>query len=192
MKPLHLNRPHLLIVTGIPGSGKSAFSVKFAETFGAPIVSDKPLRDLPEPASAAVRHVAVDYQLEQIMLTNATVIVDSHTASRKQRANIIVKAKKAGYAPLVVWVQTDEATARRRATKRSRDPKQFVYTDEEFDASLKRFTAPTKIEPVVVISGKHTYASQAKVVLSTLASQRDRSARPSLQPPKRSGQISVR
>lgn len=188
MKPLHLNRPHLLIVTGIPGSGKSAFSDKFSETFGAPIVSDRVVRQVDPEASAQLRHAVVDYQLQQVLLTGTTVIVDSHTANRKQRAEMIKLAKKSNYNPLVVWVQTDETTAKRRATKKSAGK----YTAEQFETGLKNFTAPKAPEPVVVVSGKHTYASQARVVLSNLANKREDSSSQPLQAPKRRGSISVR
>ena len=62
----------------------------------------------------------------------------------------------------VLQAQTDEATANARAAKVN-----SAYKGE------RKFAAPTSTEqPVVVISGKHTYATQAKVILKNLASSK--------------------
>ncbi|MEO7904367.1 MAG: hypothetical protein ABIR91_01085, partial [Candidatus Saccharimonadales bacterium] len=42
----------------------------------------------------------------------------------------------------------------------------------EYDRVVKRFNAPLPTETFIVISGKHTYASQAKVVLKRLSTPR--------------------
>ncbi|MBO9600754.1 MAG: hypothetical protein J7559_23390, partial [Cohnella sp.] len=47
-----------------------------------------------------------------------------------------------------------------------------VTTAEQHDAAVRRFSAPHSTEKPIVISGKHTYATQAKMVLRKLAEPR--------------------
>ena len=59
-------------------------------------------------------------------------------------------------------MQTDEATCRRRIQKG------HSLDTINFDAAVKSFTEPNAIEKPVVISGKHTYKTQARTVLARL------------------------
>ncbi len=172
MKPLQLSKPHIVVMVGIPGSGKSFFAEHFAITFNASLVSfDKirtslfqtPTRSNAE--QAAISRVA-DYMTGELLKTGRTIVYDGATESRVDRMNIAKLAKSAGYETLVVWVQTESTAAKLRATKPTRDKTNL--TADQFDARIKRFTAPSGSEKVVVISGKHTYASQLKIVLKTL------------------------
>jgi hypothetical protein len=86
--------------------------------------------------------------------------------SRTQRMELTKQAHEAGYDTLLIWVQTDPATAKARALK---DKNQNA---DEYDKQTKRFVAPLASEKPVVISGKHTYATQAKVVLKKLSNPR--------------------
>ena len=78
---------------------------------------------------------------------------------------------------MVIWVQTDEPTSVSRSVKRSDKRKGDELNDsmsvEAFERYKKQFSAPSPSESVVVISGKHTYATQARVILKKLVSPRD-------------------
>ncbi len=164
MKSLSLSKPHILIMVGIPGSGKSFFAEKFAETFRAPQVSLHSITSVVSDETVALK--VANMQLEELLKTNQSIIVDGIAHSRAQRAELAKLAHDAGYDTLLVWVQTDPATAKGRALK---DKKQ---SSSEYDDSVKRFAPPVALEKPVVISGKHTYATQAKVVLKKLSSPR--------------------
>lgn len=173
MKPLHLSMPHLIVMVGIPGSGKSFFADHFASTFSTPIVSSQTIRaalvqtpTFSVSEQAAVRRVS-NYLLEELLKTGQTFVYDSISDARTDRQDIIKKAKQAGYNVLFVWVQTESATARLRATKPSKD-RLGVISDDQFTHFVKHFTVPSAPEKPIVISGKHTYASQLKIVLSRL------------------------
>lgn len=158
MRPLTSATPHLIIMVGIPGSGKSTFATHFAQTFGAPIVSE------------AVFGQLADNVLDELLKTGKTVLFDGSTNTKSQRQALVKKAIAAKYTPLLVWVQTESIEARRRATRRSKDG--VSLGDDEFDAAIKSFAPPTVQEKCTVISGKHTYTSQLKVVLKQLAGVR--------------------
>lgn len=170
MKSLSLSTPHVLIMVGIPGSGKTFFAAKFAETFHAPYVaSEKILAFLPDNPEAA--ETLTNYQLDELLKTHQSIIYEGDTASRVKRIELAKKARSAGYETLIIWVQTDQPTAQARTAKTAKD-KGLSQSEEDYEKLLKRFTAPAAPEKPVVISGRHTYASQAKVVLQRLTTAR--------------------
>lgn len=162
MKSLSLSQPHLIALVGIPGSGKTFFAEKFAETFHAPYVSHEKIAVFAKDAAKPITFI----QLEELLKTNQSVVVDGLTDTRTERADLAKIARANGYETLFVWVQTDPQTAKIRTMKaRTLGP-------EEYNKAVRRFTAPNEAEKPVVVSGKHTYATQAKVVLKKLSAPR--------------------
>jgi predicted kinase len=172
MEPSDTTKPHLIIMVGIPGAGKSFFAQHFAETFNAPIISfdllrheifTKPLQN--ESEDIILSNVA-NLVLGEMFKTKRTIIYEGRTNQRADRMEISKKSRQAGYEPLFIWVQTETITASKRATK-STDNKPAISIDE-FNNKLKKFSSPHHNEKAIVISGKHTYASQLKIVLKNL------------------------
>jgi predicted kinase len=178
MKQLSLNRPHIIVMVGIPGSGKSAFAEHFASTFDAPIVSGKRMRasfkgsDIPEQDLDQVVSLMQMHTLTELFKTKSTIVYDGDSGSRSRRKALIDYATKFGYEPLIVWTQTDTTTSRERFVKSSRSKRGQSELADKFDKQSKIFTPPNDSEKYVVISGKHTYPSQLKVVLRKLAEPR--------------------
>ncbi len=186
MKSLTLSKPRLIVMVGIPGSGKSYFAEHFASTFKAPIVSFHRYRyelfnepNFSEDECEIISRVA-NYMLDELLKTGRTIIYEGKSDTRNERLIIAKKSRAAGYEPLFVWVQTDPATAKRRAIKPS-DGRPAMASDQ-FDASVKKFNIPHQIEKPVVISGKHTYASQLKIVLKRLVEPRTQVENQTMQP----------
>ncbi len=170
MKSLSLNQPHLLIMVGIPGSGKSFFAEKFSEMFHAPYVSYDKIMDYGEGnEESAARYMT--YLLHELIKTGNTIMVDGLADTRSQRAELKHLASVAKYKPLFVWVQTDTATAKARSLK-SKNERGHRLTPDEYDQLASYFVPLTASERPVVISGKHTYATQAKIILKHLATSR--------------------
>ena len=180
MKSLHLSRPYLLLAIGIPGAGKSMFASKFAKTFNTPFIDYVELASLVD--DEPLFHKVAGYTMKQLFLTKQTIFLDGRGDRIADRRQIIDMAHKNGYTPLFIWVQTEPSTAEQRVA-RGKSAKMSV---EQFDKGVLRFQNPTKGEPVLVISGRHTYASQARTVLKKLADDRniDRDQRITTPPPR--------
>lgn len=167
MKSLSLSRPHLLVTVGIPGSGKSHFAERFAATFQAPYVHYDTIMDVASHSSVTSDAYA-GYMLRELFKTGHSIVFDGPSASVAERAALRDLASSAGYACLFIWAQTDETTAKARFIKANRKVGRHI-TSSEYAALARAFIAPTPKEgTVVVISGKHTYATQAKAVLKNL------------------------
>jgi predicted kinase len=195
MKPLTLAQPTVMFIIGIPGAGKSFFASRFSETFGAPLVCYDRLRYemLAEPQYTTeeielVNRIAT-YQIEELLKSKRSFMVDGGAGSRAERSQLTMLAKRAGYDTLIIWVQTDEAIAKRRSLgrnpQREGDKYNVSMTPEQFSLVAHRFTPPLR-ENSMVISGMHTYGTQAKAVLRKLVAQRSLAvpAEPAAIPPR--------
>lgn len=170
MKSLHLTRPHILILIGQPGSGRTTFAERFSELFHAPYVDVKSFADFVSTGDALPE---LGKKLaEQLIKTGQTIVYEGVTGSRAERAEIAKVAKDAGYTPLFVWFQVNEATGKARADKNNR---KASHNLTEIYNSFK-FTEPNDRENYVVVSGMHTYPSQAKTILKRLAETNARPA----------------
>ncbi len=169
MKSLSLHKPHLLIIVGIPGSGKTFFASQFAETFNAPDIHYDAIRLTGEqPLSDADTATFAGMIFGELVKTKQTIIIEGPGASRVERTALAKEARHHGYEPLFVWVQTEPATANARAVHGVRGSSNVLITQEQFEANARHFTGLSAAEKPVVISGKHTYASQARMVLKRL------------------------
>jgi predicted kinase len=191
MKSLQLPKPHLLVIVGVPASGKTTFATKFSETFGAPFI------DATMFGYTASQNLEMALTvLKEVMKTKTTILLEGTSGTRRDRQMIARFAHTMQYEVLFVWVQTDESMAHQRATKRTRT-NTAPRTTEEFDKGLAAFSPLHATEKPVVISGMHTYASQAKVVLKRLTGDAGRTS-PDLRPiertstPSQSGRIVIR
>lgn len=162
MKSLQLGKPHCLILVGLPSSGKTTFGERFAETFSAPFLNVEMLQ-------AGDQSTQVAHQvLRQLFRTKQTIVYEGLGGSRSQRTEVARLARAHGYEPLLIWVQTDAAIARVRATKSTRRTPGKLSADQ-FESQVSKFSAPHASEKAIVLSGTHTYASQAKSVLKRLS-----------------------
>lgn len=170
MKSISPNQPHIIMVVGLPGSGKSFFAEKFAETFNSPYISIENILPYTTDINAAI--TLMDDQIRELFKTRHAIIIEGVTDLRTERERYAKHAKESGYGVLTVWVQTDINTAKKRITKVTKiaKPKNTrTLSPEQFDRAAKRFTPPNEQEKPIVISGKHTYATQAKIILSKLS-----------------------
>jgi predicted kinase len=166
MKSLSLSQPHVIIMVGVSGSGKTFFAEKFADTFSTPYVSREKIAAIIADATASSIDDLFYYQLGELLKSRQSIIIEGGGDTRASRSETARIARTHGYKTLFIWVQTDPLTAKARALKEK------TLTPEEYDQQAKRFTPPIALEKPIVISGKHTYATQAKIILKKLSEPR--------------------
>lgn len=177
MKSLSLSTPKLVVLVGIPGSGKTYFGDKFSDTFGAPYINTSAIRQTltDQPTYSSDEQYVVDMlsllQLGELFKTRKTILFEGNTSARTHRTHIAKLAKEHGYEALFVWVQTDPATSQKRATRTTRGSKHLTIPLDLFERLSASFEDLDKTETSAVISGRHTYASQARTVLKRLVDQ---------------------
>lgn len=157
MKSLHLTRPRAIMMVGVPGSGKSFFAGQFAQTFHIPYVDSDTIATYGADKTAASQLIALF--LSEIIKTEQTFILEGSGETKLLRTEFIRFAKDRGYDPLFIWVQTDRTTTRQRSARSG-------MSQEDYLNGLQTFEAPVESEKPLVISGRHTYATQARMVLN--------------------------
>jgi predicted kinase len=166
MKPQTPTTPHVIIMVGIPGAGKTHFAEHFASMFGAPYLNLPAIQAMTELPDRKVLELS-SHMLTELLKTGRTVIFEGPSHSRQFREALVKKIRKAGYEPLIVWVQTESGEAMARSMKNNPE-----LTVADYEAGIQQFNAPTDKEKGVVISGRHTYATQIRAVLRRLAGER--------------------
>ena len=169
MKPLQPSSPHIIALVGAPGSGKSQFAQEFAGMFGAPLIDASRFEELTDDTKK-ISEVTLDL-LDEFLKTKQTVILDGASDQRVTRMKLSRLAKERGYKLLLIWVQTDLATTKNRWMK------QRGGDEAAFERRLKQFSAPHSSESYIVISGRHTFSTQARAVLKKLSSPRPETQR---------------
>lgn len=156
MQSASTSHPFAVMMVGLPGSGKTFFAAQFAKSLGIPFVDMNELSGYCQDAAGAA--VVSKSFLQEIAKTRQPFIYEGDSNTRARRSEFARLVRERGYRPVIVWVQTDITTACRRSLKNRR------LTKEAFDYYAQHFSEPTQQEDYCVISGKHTYNSQARVV----------------------------
>lgn len=159
---------YAIIMVGIPGAGKTTFSSRFADTFSTPLFN---LPKIKAAMGLDARQTALFFEtiMEEVTKTGQTVVIEGFSDTHKERASIEKVCRRLKYTPIFVWVQTDTNESLKRATAARRGDEKV--TEREFDALIEQFEPPETKEPTVVISGRHAYPTQLKVVLKYMASK---------------------
>lgn len=178
MNKLNLNQPLAVVVVGLPGAGKTFFAERFATMFGAPVVSRDRIRwtlfanhTYSDNENAMVNQVA-DLFINEMWRSKHTFVLDGGYDRHQTRDHLIRLAKKAGFYPLVVEIQSGEPISQDRAThRRAKNP------DDKYNQSLSTtqfakfkndYEAPRSGQNTVVISGTHTTQAQLRTVLQKI------------------------
>lgn len=166
MRSLKLETPRAVVVIGIQGSGKTFFAEKFAETFNTPFIEETMFTALARDQKTG--RDLMGKVLSETLKTKASIVIESSFSSKSERQALVDQLKKAGYEALFVWVQIDTDTAIARARRSS------GISVAEFNQRMAKFGSPEQYEQALVISGKHTFATQVKAVLRRLTSSAPR------------------
>ena len=155
------NTPRALLVFGAPASGKTTFAEKFAKKFGLASYDLKTLMD-----DHGFTYEMILVLVEQILKTGQTVLIEGAIDTESERTAMRNLARKYGYEPALIWVQTDVATIRQRLKMQY---KSLSKAKSAYDLAVTEMEAPTDVERPIILSGKHTFETQTRHVIAGLA-----------------------
>lgn len=154
-------QPRALLIFGAPCSGKSTFAEKFAKRFGIAYYDLDELK-----ANYNLSRKLILMLVEQLAKTGQTIVLEGGVGTEKEREEMEHILKPAGYSVSTVWIQTDIATIRTRLKSKYRS---VAKAKEVYDAVVPRLEAPSEVENPIILSGKHTFETQLRHILASLA-----------------------
>ncbi len=154
------NSQRAILVFGAPCSGKTTFSKQFAAQFNATFYD---LDQLKQEHNLSRQFILL--LVAEIAKTGATLVIEGGNDTEKDRRELAEILRNAGYTPTLVWIQTDVSTIRARLKNKL---KSVEKAKTVYDNRIKVLEAPSDAEAPIVLSGKHTYHTQLKQVLTQL------------------------
>ena len=155
------SKPRALLVFGAPCSGKTTFAEKFGKKFK---IADYDLDSLREEHGFS--HEQTMVILEQILKTRQTIMVQGGLNTEKERIEMRNMLRENGYEPTLIWIQTDVSTIRTRLKSKF---KSVSKAKDFYEKAIATMEAPNENEHAIILSGKHTFETQAKHVVAGLA-----------------------
>lgn len=155
------SKSRALLVFGAPCSGKTTFCEKFSKKFGLAYYDFEELKKDNDFTRKTILII-----LEQVVKTKQTIVIEGELNTEKDREEIRGILRNAGYEPSLIWIQTDIATIRARLKSKY---KGVSKAKAVYDSAVEGIEAPTEAERPIILSGKHTFETQAKHVVAGLA-----------------------
>jgi predicted kinase len=155
------SRPRALLLFGVPCSGKTTFAEKFAKKFDLAFYDLDGIKE-----ENGLSNDVILLILEQVLKTKHTIILEGCLETERERIQVRNLLREYGYTPALIWFQTDMATVRRRLKMRL---KSVSKAKAAYEDAVARLEAPSDTEHPIVLSGKHTFETQTKHVISGLA-----------------------
>ena len=167
----------MICLYGFPGSGKSYVARNLAEIMEiAHVNSDRirselfqsPRYDAQE--NAIITHL-MDYMSEEFLGAGLSIVYDTNALRAAQRRKLRELARKHKAEYILIWLQVDVDSAFTRTQGRDRrtmdDKFAEPQTRETFNRQLAGMQNPDG-EDYIVISGKHTFATQKSAIINRL------------------------
>lgn len=182
MGKLTPTKPLLVILYGMPGSGKTFFSRQLTEHLNiAHVESDRIRSELfQNPTySREENHIIASimlYMTEEFLKAGVSVIFDTNAmriAQRRALRNLAVRTRAES---LLLWLQIDPDSAYLRSSRRDKrktdDRFAQIMDVPSFKQMLGGMQNPEITERCIVLSGKHVFNTQKNAVLRVLKERR--------------------
>ncbi len=174
MSKLQLHKPTLILLYGYPGAGKTYFARQFCEDIAAAHVHDDKIRNeiFEDPRydkqENQILQQLMQYMTEEFLKAGMSVVYDVNAMRLGHRRLLRDLARKFNAKPVLVWLQIDAESAYQRASQRDRrktDDKYAITMDKDMFAQITNYMQnPSQSEEYIVLSGKHTYGTQSKML----------------------------
>ncbi len=157
-------KPYAILVFGAPMSGKTTFAEQFSARFNAPFLNLSKLHE----EHKLTRKLAL-VLIQQLTKCKQTLVLEGGLDTEKQRKEVKELLLRAGYRPVLVWIQTDLNAIKHRMRHKY---KKLEDAKTALAERYKKIEAPSELEQPLVISGKHTFQTQCKSVLASLSERK--------------------
>lgn len=177
MVKITLIKPLLIALYGFPGSGKSYVARQLSEELKIPHLSADRIRAelFERPAYTHQENKVIDhlmrYMTQEFLNSGVSVIYDANAMRAGQRYALRQLARKCHSAYQLIWIQIDPDTALSRTQKRDRRTSDDKFSMEHTEESFRSYSAGMQNpanEEYLVISGKHTFATQRSAIINRL------------------------
>ena len=158
------SKPYAILVFGAPMSGKTTFAQQFSQRFNAPFLNINELYD-----QYKISRKMAMVLVSEIAKCKQTMVIEGGLNTEKQRNEMKKLLAAAGYSPVLIWVQTDLTAIKHRIRHKYNT---VAEAKAALDASYKKLEAPSEDENPLVISGKHTFQTQCKNVLTGISERK--------------------
>ncbi len=168
----------MILVYGFPGAGKTFFSRQLCEELQVAHIQDDRIRhelfDRPrydKQENDIVQQLMV-YMAEEFLRAGLSVIFDTNAARFSHRRLMRDFARHVRAEPILIWFQIDPESAFSRVVKRDKRKTDDKYASPidraTFEHIIQGMQNPTVTEDYVVLSGKHTFATQKHMFIKKL------------------------
>lgn len=170
-------KPFLILLYGFPGAGKTYFArqltehLQIAHVHGDRIRGELFTNPRYDKEENEVITQLMDYMTGEFLNAGLSVIYDANAMRVGQRRALRDMARKARIQPLLVWLQIDPDSAYSRTQARDRRRSDDKFAGPSDRATFERLAGGMQNpqnEDYIVISGKHTFATQLSALLKRL------------------------
>ena len=150
----------VILLFGAPCCGKTTFGQNFAKKFNLTFYNLTEMKENNHFTKKQLHAV-----LSLIAETGQNLVLEGELDSEKSRNEIRNLFRRAGYTPNLVWIQTDTVAIKKRLKTRV---KTLAEAKQYFETRIAGMEVPSPVENAIVISGKHTFETQTRHVLTGL------------------------
>lgn len=173
-----LNRPAFILLYGFPGAGKTFFSRQLCEELQLAHIQDDRIRHklFEQPRYDKQENDIVQqlmtYMAEEFLRAGMSVIYDTNASRLSHRRIMRDFARHLKAQPILIWLQIDPETAYNRVASRDRRKTDDKYASpldgNTFEHIIQGMQNPTNTEDYIVLSGKHTFATQKNMFMKKI------------------------
>lgn len=177
MAKAELRKPILVCLYGFPGSGKSYVARNLVDILPLAHVSVDRLRlqmfnnNQDDERQTRVSTKLALYLVNEFLRSGTSVVYDGSalTATERRRLRELAHKHKATY--VLLWLQMDQESAFARAATRDKRTLEGKFAASRSRSSFNEYLSEMQnpvAEDYLVLSGKHTFASQKSAIISRL------------------------
>lgn len=156
--PAPVAHPYLIVVSGLPGSGKTTFSRRLAQRLPVLLLESDALRKalFTTPTHSLQESArlfrAIHRLIEEFLQKGIPVLLDATNLQEVHREPLYAIAERNRAHLILVWVEAPEEVVRQRLERRSRKEEASDFSDATWEVYLRmRTTAERPRRPYFVV-----------------------------------------